>query len=197
MAINSELIYENKDINDLIPYARNARVHTDSHIAQIAGSIREFGFNVPVLIDETGNIIAGHGRVLAARKLGMKEVPVVIAGHLTDTQRRAYIIADNKLHDNSTFDYETLQLDIDELKAEGFDMGLAGFEEFELQGVENYGQMNDLDDNVFSGHIGRESDEFSITFVFPKEKEDQFNTYLQENTKAKLTEQIIGIVTGD
>ena len=132
MPINDKLEYKYSTVDSLVPYARNARVHTDAHIAQLAGSIREFGFNVPVLIDEEGNIIAGHGRVLAARKLGMGEVPTVVASHLSDTQRRAYVIADNKLHDNSAFDYELLQTDIDQLKAEGFDLSLAGFEDFEI-----------------------------------------------------------------
>jgi ParB-like chromosome segregation protein Spo0J len=129
---DAQLKYELTDIESLVPYVRNARVHTDAHIAQIAGSIREFGFNIPVLIDSKRNIIAGHGRVMAARKLGMTEIPVVIADHLTDSQRRAFILADNKIHDNSTFDYETLQLEIDELKEAGFELKLAGFEEFEL-----------------------------------------------------------------
>ena len=81
----------------LIPYARNARTHSDAQIAQIAGSIEAFNFNNPVLVDTAGGIIAGHGRVLAARKLGLSEVPVIVLGHLTENQKRAFMLADNKL----------------------------------------------------------------------------------------------------
>ncbi len=132
------------DIETLIPYARNARIHTDGHVAQLAGSIREFGFNVPVLIDEDRNVIAGHGRLLAARKLGMTEVPVAIASHMTEAQRKAYIIADNKLHDNSSFDYTLLQLDLDELKEGGFDLALLGFEDVEVNFASS-GWESDID----------------------------------------------------
>jgi ParB-like chromosome segregation protein Spo0J len=84
-------------VGRLVPYARNARTHSDAQVAQIAASIGEFGFNAPILVDNNAGIVAGHGRLLAARKLGLPEVPVVVLDHLTETQRRAYIIADNKL----------------------------------------------------------------------------------------------------
>lgn len=189
--------FQTVDIDTLVPYAKNARVHNEAHIAQLAGSIREFGFNIPVLIDEKSNVIAGHGRLLAARKLGMTEVPVLIADHLTDLQRRAFIIADNKLHDNSSFDYELLSLEVEELKEEGFDTGIIGFEQFEVDSLSHSTMMSDLEDNVFSQHIGRESEEFSITFVFPKGKESEFDRYLQEHSKAELTERIIEMVVGE
>lgn len=105
-------------IAGLIPYARNARTHDDAQVAQIAASIREFGFCNPVLIDEIDGIIAGHGRVLAARKLAMVDVPCIRLSHLTDTQRRAYILADNKLALNSGGDAELLKLELDDLKTE-------------------------------------------------------------------------------
>lgn len=131
--MKEKITFKYVPVETLIPYARNARIHTDAQVAEIAGSIVEFGFNVPVLIDRNNNLIAGHGRVLAARKLGMEEVPAVVAEHLTDIQRRAFILADNKLHDNSRFDYEILGLELDELKVEGFDISLIGFENFELE----------------------------------------------------------------
>jgi ParB-like chromosome segregation protein Spo0J len=114
-------------VNTLIPYARNSRTHSGEQVAQIAASIREFGFTNPVLIDSDGGIIAGHGRVMAARKLDVQEVPCVRLAHLTDTQKRAYIIADNKLALNAGWDDEMLKLEFDELEELGFDLELTGF----------------------------------------------------------------------
>lgn len=119
-------------VADLIPYARNARTHSDAQVAQIAASIREFGFNNPVLIDVDSGIIAGHGRVLAARKLGMREVPCIRLGHLTDVQRRAYILADNKLALNAGWDEAMLALELSALEIEGFDLDLTGFDANEV-----------------------------------------------------------------
>lgn len=114
-------------IDKIIPYARNARTHSPEQVAQIAASIREFGFNNPVLIDKDGGIIAGHGRVLAARQLEMTDIPCVRLGHLTDTQRRAYIIADNRLAETSGWDLKMLAMEIEELRLEDFDIDLTGF----------------------------------------------------------------------
>jgi DNA modification methylase len=119
----------------LIPYARNSRSHSESQVAQIAGSIREFGFTNPVLIDADNGIIAGHGRVMAAGLLGLTSVPCIRLAHLTDTQRRAYIIADNKLALNAGWDEEMLGLELGELAELDFDMGLIGFSEEELAGL--------------------------------------------------------------
>ena len=121
-----------RSVADLIPYARNARTHSDAQVAQVAASIREFGWTNPVLIDPAGGIIAGHGRVLAARKLGMDKVPCITLGHLTDTQRRAYILADNKLVLNAGWDDEMLRLELTDLQEMGADLGLIGFGENEL-----------------------------------------------------------------
>ena len=117
---------------DLIPYARNTRTHSPEQVAQIAGSIREFGFTNPVLIDGENGIIAGHGRVMAASKLGLAKVPCIRLAHLTDTQKRAYIIADNKLALNAGWDEEMLALELGELMDEDFDLSLIGFDEAEL-----------------------------------------------------------------
>jgi len=117
---------------DLIPYARNTRTHSEAQVAQIAGSIREFGFTNPVLIDGENGIIAGHGRVMAAQKLGLDKVPCIRLGYLTETQKRAYIIADNKLALNAGWDEEMLALELSELKDEDFDLSLIGFDESEL-----------------------------------------------------------------
>ena len=120
---------------DLIPYARNARTHSDAQVAQIAGSIREFGFTNPVLVDGDNGIVAGHGRVLAARKLALTEVPCIELAHLSDTQRRAYIIADNKLALNAGWDEQLLTLELGELKMAGFNLSATGFGELELNAL--------------------------------------------------------------
>ena len=114
-------------VADLIPYARNSRTHSDEQIAQIAGSIREFGFTNPVLIDEQSGIIAGHGRVLAAAKLSMDEVPTITLSGLSEAQKRAYIIADNKLALNAGWDEAMLAVEFAELEAMDYDLTLTGF----------------------------------------------------------------------
>lgn len=112
---------------DLVPYARNARTHSEAQVAQIAASIREFGFCNPVLVDPHGGIIAGHGRVMAARTLGMDDLPCVRLGHLSETQRRAYVIADNQLALNAGWDEDMLALELSALRIDDFDLALTGF----------------------------------------------------------------------
>ena len=129
------LAVESIQTADLIPYARNSRTHDDAQVAQIAGSIREFGFTNPVLIDGSNGIIAGHGRVMAAGKLGLKEVPCIRLAHLTESQKRACIIADNKLALNAGWDEELLKLELTELRDLDFDISLAGFSDEELAGL--------------------------------------------------------------
>jgi len=116
-----------KPIQDLIPYARNSRTHNDAQVAQIAASIKEFGWTNPVLLDGENGIIAGHGRVMAAQKLGESEVPTIELSHMDDNQKRAYIIADNKLALNAGWDNEMLALEVADLKDAGYDLGLTGF----------------------------------------------------------------------
>lgn len=122
-------------IEKLIPYAMNARTHSEEQVAQIAGSIREFGFTNPVLVDKDETIIAGHGRVLAARVLEMDFVPCIRLDHLTPAQVRAYVIADNKLALNAGWDESILKAEIDSLKTEGFEMELTGFSNEELDAI--------------------------------------------------------------
>lgn len=117
---------------DLVPYARNSRTHDDAQVAQIAASIKEFGFTNPILIDEDGGIIAGHGRLSAARKLGIDEVPCLRLAHLTDAQKRAYVIADNRLALNAGWDEEMLKVEFAELGDLGFDLELTGFDAKEI-----------------------------------------------------------------
>jgi len=120
-------------IDALIPYARNSRTHSDAQVAQIAASIKEFGFTNPVLIDGGVGIIAGHGRVLAARKLGLSEVPCIRLDHLTEAQKRAYVIADNRLALNSGWDTEMLKVEFADLQELGFDLELTGFDLDEIK----------------------------------------------------------------
>jgi len=119
--------YKRASVDKLIPYARNSRTHSDAQVAQIAASIKEFGFLNPIIVDGDNGIIAGHGRVLAAQKLGLQELPVIEASHLSDAQRRAYIIADNKLAMNAEWDDEMLRVELDALGVDGFDLELTGF----------------------------------------------------------------------
>jgi ParB family chromosome partitioning protein len=117
---------------DLVPYARNSRTHSEEQVGQIAASIREFGFTNPVLVDEENTIIAGHGRIMAAQKLGMVEVPTITLSGLTESQRKAYIIADNRLALNAGWDDEMLRLEIADLKDADFSIDILGFSEPEL-----------------------------------------------------------------
>ncbi len=119
-------------VADLLPYARNARTHSDEQIAQIAGSIKEFGFVNPILISKGNDIIAGHGRALAAAKLGMESVPTIALGHLTDIQRRAYVLADNRIALSSGWDDQMLKLETLQLMDDGFDISLLGFSKGEI-----------------------------------------------------------------
>jgi DNA modification methylase len=140
---------ERWSLDKLTPYARNSRTHSDEQVAQLAASIREWGWTTPVLVDEDGGIIAGHGRVLAARQLGMVEVPVVVARGWSDAKRRAYVIADNKLALNAGWDAELLALELGELGELGFDLDLTGFSDEELDGLtpaEESAALTDPDD---------------------------------------------------
>lgn len=128
----SKLNIAYRPLAELIPYVRNARTHSDEQVIQIAASIREFGWTNPVLIDADRGIIAGHGRVMAARKLGLAEVPTIELSHLTPAQRRAYVLADNKLAENAGWDFDLLKLELGELDDEGFDLSLLGFNADEL-----------------------------------------------------------------
>jgi len=128
----TDLKVEYKNIKELIPYCNNSRTHSDEQVLQIASSIKEFGFTNPVLIDGQGGIIAGHGRIMAAQKLKMDEVPTITLSDLSEAQKKAYIIADNKLALNSGWDDELLKIELEQLKELDFDLGLIGFSDDEL-----------------------------------------------------------------
>jgi DNA modification methylase len=116
-------------VDKLVPYARNSRTHSDTQVAQIAASIKEWGWTTPVLVSEDGTLIAGHGRVMAARKLGLPEVPVMVARGWTEAQRRAYVLADNQLALNAGWDMDLLSIEMQDLNADGFDLSLIGFDD--------------------------------------------------------------------
>ena len=121
-----------RSIGDLIPYARNSRTHSDEQVAQIAASIKEFGWTNPILVDAEGVVIAGHGRLLAARKLGYTEVPTIELSEMTETQKKAYVIADNRLALNAGWDNEMLTIELNELLADGYALDILGFDANEL-----------------------------------------------------------------
>src|SRR5690554_5281550 len=146
--------YKATPVAALIPYARNSRTHSDEQVAQIAASIKEFGFLNPIIIDGDNGIIAGHGRVLAAQKLGMETLPCIEASHLTDAQRRAYVIADNKLALNAGWDDELLRIEMYELGEIGFDLELTGFSLDEIEGIDlGDPSERELDDSKYTTKI--------------------------------------------
>jgi ParB-like chromosome segregation protein Spo0J len=143
---------------DLIPYVNNARTHSEQQVLQIAASIKEFGFNSPVLVDGENGIIAGHGRVMAAKKLNLDEVPTIELKHLTKTQKKAYILADNRLALNSGWDNDLLALELGELSDDGFDLDLLGFDVDELNKF----------DNEINFDAGNEEDQGKLDKLDPK-----------------------------
>ena len=145
----------------LIPYERNARTHSAEQLAQIAASIQEFGFTNPILVDGNDGVIAGHGRLKAARDLGLTEVPVVVLDHLSSEQKRAYVIADNKLALNAGWDFSLLQQEVMSLSLADFDLDLLGFDEKELSSILDPEQLDadeapeefkEVDDDIKTEH---------------------------------------------
>jgi len=160
-----------RKIEDLIPYVKNSRTHSEDQIAQIAASIKEFGWTNPILIDGENGIIAGHGRVMAARKLKYKVVPTIELKDLTETQRKAYIIADNRLALNAGWDNEMLTIELNDLLADGFALDILGFDPTEIQTLINggpdfepatedeQGKLDQLDPKwIACPHCGKEFD---------------------------------------
>lgn len=138
-------------VDRLVPYDRNARTHSEEQIQQIAASIQEFGFTNPILVDGKDGVIAGHGRLEAARELGLSEVPVVVLDHLTPAQKRAYVLADNQLALNAGWDSSVLQEELAALSLADFDLSLIGFDEKELASLMDPEQIDEPDTNVGGG----------------------------------------------
>jgi len=157
---------------DLIPYVNNSRTHSDQQVQQVASSIKEFGFTNPILIDEDGGIIAGHGRLMAAQKLGLDEVPTITLEGLTEAQRKAYVIADNQLAMNADWDLDALKVEVDRLTELDFNLDLLGFDDdllkdllntiepnFDPATEEEQGQLDELDPKwIDCPHCGKEFD---------------------------------------
>ena len=181
-----EVKYRNTD--ELIPYARNARTHSESQIAQIAASIKEFGFNNPILLDGENGVIAGHGRLLAAQKLGLKQVPCIELSHLSETQKKAYILADNKIALNSGWDFDTLSIELEDLKLNDFKIELTGFNLEEIEGLQD--PLSALDEDDSSNLNTDQKDIFNVTFSFNKEDEDLIKNFITEKGKPFITDLI-------
>jgi DNA modification methylase len=133
MTTNMSTKIELWSIDRLVPYARNARQHSNEQIARIAASMREFGFTNPILVDSSSGIVAGHARLAAARSLSLRQVPVIVLDHLSEAQKRAYLLADNKLAENASWDEDMLRVELESLAADDFDLSLTGFSDLELE----------------------------------------------------------------
>lgn len=153
--------YKTVKVANLVPYARNSRTHSAEQVAQIAASIREFGFTNPLLIDEQGGIIAGHGRLLAAQKLGFDEVPAITLQGLSDAQKKAYVIADNKLALNAGWDDEMLRVEFMELQEMGFDLELTGFSLDEIAGL----QIDEIEEGLTDEDAVPDAPETPVTVL--------------------------------
>lgn len=174
-----QIVY--KPTADLIPYVNNSRTHSDEQITQVASSIKEFGFTNPILVDEDGGIIAGHGRLMASKKLGLDEVPTITLHGLTDAQKKAYVIADNKLALNSDWDYEQLQNEINRLAEQDFNLELLGFDQQELAKLFDEQEEVELVEQEYS-------ESFSIIIDCEDEQEQEriFNKLDTEGYKCRV-----------
>ena len=142
----TDLSIEYKNVDDLIPYVNNSRTHSDEQVTQVAASIKEFGFTNPILIDENNGIIAGHGRLMAAKKLKLEQVPTITLEGLTDAQRKAYVIADNKLALNAEWDFDLLKVEIESLQEDDFKLDLLGFDIDELSEILGFDDIAEEDE---------------------------------------------------
>ena len=180
---------ERRSVESLIPYARNARTHSADQVSQIASSIREWGWTVPVLVDESSNIIAGHGRVLAAKKLGLTEIPVMVAEGWTEAQRRAYVLADNKLAENAGWDDDLLKIELKELDGLSFNLELTGF---------SLKEINKLIDGIADGETDPnfipEAPGAAVSVEGDVWELGQHRIICGDSTKAEIVERLLGPV---
>jgi hypothetical protein len=184
--------YKTVSTDSLIPYARNSRTHSDKQVAKIAASIKEFGFLNPIIVDGDSGIIAGHGRVLAAQKLGLDKLPCIEAKHLTNSQRRAYVIADNRLALDAGWDEEMLRVEFAELEADGFDISITGFELGELEEM-GLGELGDGDSELTDAEKQALSEEYNTAINAPiyemtGEKPNIGDLYDSSKSKAMIDE---------
>lgn len=171
-----------RPVGDLIPYVNNSRLHSDKQVTQVASSIKEFGFTNPILIDEDGGIIAGHGRLMASQKLGMSEVPTITLEGLTEAQKKAYVIADNQLALNADWDVGMLKLELENLVSLSFDIDLIGFSDDEL--AEFMGDDEDSpEDNPYT-------DKVSIPTYEPSDEKPDVKDLYDDSYTFELVEKI-------
>ena len=179
-----------KHTSKLIPYARNSRVHSEEQVAQIAASIQEWGFTVPILVDEDNTLIAGHGRLMAAQKLELKKVPTMLATGWSDAQKRAYVIADNKLTENSSWDEELLKVEIKQLELDQFDILKIGFGADELADLfldKDFGETNAFDEWQDMPEYENEDINYFRTIKVHFDNQEDVDEFA-EKTGLKLTE---------
>ena len=188
-----------KKLNEIVPYKNNPR-NNEQAIEPVANSIKEFGFKVPIIIDKNGVIVAGHTRYLASQKLGLEEVPCIVADDLTPKQIKAFRIADNKAAEKSDWDFSLLQTEIKDIADLGNDMTDFGFLDYEINGLlyepEGYEEADSYIDKLmtetFSPREGaEEKEEFSVTFVFDKSVETNINALIKGKGKSYITEFIV------
>lgn len=190
-------VQERRKTSTLIPYARNSRTHSESQVAQIAASIKEWGFTNPVLIDPDGNIIAGHGRVLAAQKLGLEEVPCIVAKDWTKAQKQAYVIADNKLAMNADWDFHMLKLEIGDLAEVKFDLDLTGFDGeeisdlFAIDKVEEDGLSENYSRKIEAPIYEITGDRPPVSELYDRTKADEL---IAEIDQASLPDEVAGFL---
>ena len=178
--------YKTVSVDSLIPYIRNSRTHSAEQVAQIAASIKEFGFLNPIIIDGDNGIIAGHGRVMAAQKLGIRELPCIEASHLSDTQRRAYIIADNQLALNADWDLSKLQIEIEDLQKSNFDIDLLGFDDEFLSDL--IGDEQDLANDDVVAINDEQKNILMIEFDSEWQLQEAYGIYSGKGLKCKILE---------
>lgn len=164
-----ETKFEIRSVDALIPYARNARTHSPEQVQKLAGSIKEFGFINPVIISDDGCVLAGHGRIMAAQKLGIKQVPCVVESHLTEAQKKAYILADNRLALDSGWDEEMLKIEISELKEMDFNLDSIGFDGVEIDEI-----FKDHDVQEFTENLTEDKDTHSKELDLGDFDQDKF-----------------------
>jgi ParB-like chromosome segregation protein Spo0J len=172
-------------IEDLIPYANNARTHSDEQVAQIAASIKEFGWTNPILIDGENGIIAGHGRLAAARKLKMDNVPAIQLDGLSEPQKKALILADNKLALNSGWDYDTLKIELNNLSEIGFDLELIGFDANELSTIMFGEELEEKTPDEFNGDS---ENKWQLLIEYQSENDlaNAYDKFMEQGIKCKI-----------
>lgn len=186
-----------RPVSELIPYARNARTHSDKQITQIAASIKEFGFTSPILLDGDNGILAGHGRLEAAKKLKLKTVPTIDLVGLTEAQKRAYVLADNRIALESGWDFDYLVNELKDLKESDFDIDLTGFDETEVNNL--LGSVDEIDDSFFPDSIteGTKKDLFQVNFLFPVSEKDKVQSYIKKVGKQAIIDEILSKALAD